>query len=308
MLLAAGLAAVALPSLAQDRLRVSATRRGTWDGAVVELAQRLGIMKRHGIELEINYVWGSRDAVNAIVTNAADVGIAADVVDVLDAALSSAPVQIIAGQATGAHDLYWYVRASSPIRAWTDTDRRTIAYSTDCCTRSVVKAFIREKSLKARPVATGWPSPTLSQVLSGQIDIGWAAPPFGLEHLENSEIRIFAQGSDSSFADITLRVNITSQQMNATRRDPLTRFMRGWRQTIDAMYADPRALKLYADWRRMPLERARRLRDQFFPKPMLDPDRMIGLERTMAEAVADGTLRKPLPSSSLSDLVQRIPN
>ena len=47
--------------------------------------------------------------------------------------------------------------------------------------------------------------------------------------------------------------------------------MKAYRETIDYMYADPAALKVYADFVGISEEKAKRTRDGFFPKPRSIP-------------------------------------
>ena len=61
--------------------------------------------------------------------------------------------------------------------------------------------------------------------------------------------------------------------------------MKGVRETIDWSYTDPAALKIYADWLGISLEKAKRSRDGFFPKAGLDPDRIVGLDVIVKDAV-----------------------
>jgi len=50
---------------------------------------------------------------------------------------------------------------------------RTIAFSgKGSSTDGIVTAYMKQYGLKAIPTATGGPAPTLTQVMSGQIDIG----------------------------------------------------------------------------------------------------------------------------------------
>src|SRR5205814_6105489 len=123
----------------------------------------------------------------------------------------------------GASDLYWYVRADSPIKTVKDFDGKTIAYSTNgASTHMVVSAFIKQFDLKAKAVATGGPIPTLTQVMYAQIDVGWAAPPDGLDQLGRGDIRYIANGNEVGiFKNQTVRVNITNTHTLATRRDAL---------------------------------------------------------------------------------------
>src|SRR6185436_3681159 len=111
--------------------------------------------------------------------------------------------------------LYWYVRADSPIKTLADaTASNTIAYSTNgSSSNNLVLAFIAELGAKAKPTATGSPAGTLTAVMSGQVDIGWAAPPFGLKEIKEGKIRIVAHGSDvPSLRGQTVRVLIVNAE------------------------------------------------------------------------------------------------
>ena len=70
-----------------------------------------------------------------------------------------APVRVILPAFTGTSDLYWYVKADSPIKSLKDaTDKNTIAYSTNgSSSNNIVLAFVEEWALKAKPTATGTP-------------------------------------------------------------------------------------------------------------------------------------------------------
>ncbi len=120
-----------------------------------------------------------------MISGSVDIGVAAGVMGVLGAYSKGAPVRIIGAETTGAGDLYWYVKADSPIKTLKDTEGKTISYSTNgSSTHGIVTAFMKQYSLKAKPTGTGGPPGTLTQVMSGQIDVGWSAPPFGLDQLD----------------------------------------------------------------------------------------------------------------------------
>ena len=44
-------------------------------------------------------------------------------------------------------------------------------------------------------VPTGGPPGTLTQVMSGQIDVGWSVPPFVLQELADGKLAIIARGA-----------------------------------------------------------------------------------------------------------------
>jgi NitT/TauT family transport system substrate-binding protein len=255
------------------------------------------------------YTQGSGETQQAVIAESVDIGIAAGTMGAMSAFAKGAPVRIIGAETTGASDLYWYVRADSPIKSIKDFDGKTIAYSTNgASTHMVVSTFIKQFDLKARAVAAGGPIPTLTQVMSGQIDVGWAAPPDGLDQLDRGDIRYIANGNDAGiFKNQTVRVNVTNLRTLATRRNALERFVTAYRETARWFYSGDDALKLYADWLGITLAKAKRTRDEFYPWEAVDPDRLVGLESVVLDAVTLKYLTTPLTRSQLDELVVRFP-
>jgi NitT/TauT family transport system substrate-binding protein len=292
---------------AQDTLKVAAGQRGNWDTSVAEIGQRGGIFKKQGLNLEILYTQGGGETQQAVISGSVEVGVATGIMGVLSAASKGAPVRIIGAETTGATDLFWYVAANSPIKSLKDTEGKTIAYSTNgSSTHGIVTAFMKQYDLKAKPTATGGPAPTLTQVMSGQIDVGWSAPPFGLQQLDEGKIRIIASGNDATvFKGQTVRLLITNVSTLASRKSVIDRFMEAYRETIDWMYSDdPAALKTYADFVGISFATAKRTRDGFFPKPSIDPDKVVGLDVIVQDAVALKYTAAPLTKEQLAELIQ----
>lgn len=197
--------------------------------------------------------------------------------------------------------------ADSPIKSLQDTEGKTIAYSTNgSSTHGIVTAFMKQYALKAKPTVTGGPSPTLTQVMSGQIDIGWSAPPFGLKQLDGKKIRIIASGYDATvFKGQTVRLLITNVPTLQNRKAVIDRFMKAYRESIAWIYSnDPAALKTYADFVGISVETAKRVRDDFFPPAAIDPDRIVGLDTIVPNAVALKFTAAPLTKEQLAELIQ----
>jgi len=307
VLMAFALGAASQTAHAQDALKLAAGQRGNWDTTIAEVGQRAGIFKKHGLTLEILWTQGAGETLQAIISGSADIGVAAGIMGVLSAYSKGAPVRVIGAETTGASDLYWYVPASSPIKSLKDTEGKTIAYSTNgSSTHGIVTAFMKQYDLKAKPTATGGPAPTLTQVMSGQVDVGWSAPPFGLQQLDEGRIRIVASGNDAAiFKGQTVRLLITNVQTLQNRKPVVERFMKAYRETIDWMYSDdPAALKTYADFVGISVAMAKRTRDGFFPKTAVDPDVVIGLDTIVQDAVALKFTAAPLTREQLAELMQ----
>jgi NitT/TauT family transport system substrate-binding protein len=301
------IAGAAMPSAnAQDTIKLTVGQRGLWDTSISDVGQRAGIFKKHGLNLEILYTQGSGETQQAVFAGSVDIGIGTGVMGALSGFTKGAPVRILGNEIMGAGDLYWYVKADSPIKTIKDFNGKSIAFSTvGASTHGVVTAFIKQYGLtNAKPTPTGSPAPTLTAVMSGQVDVGWAAPPFGLDQLDRGEIRQIATGNDTVFKGQTVRLVITNVQSLKNRKDALVRYMRAYRETIDWMYADPAALKTYAEFAGITEEKAKRIRDGYFPKPVLNPDQIVGLDLIMPEAVNLKFTSKPLTKEQLDELIQ----
>ena len=70
------------------------------------------------------------------------------------------------------------------------------------------------------------------------------------------------------------------------------------------MYSDPAALQRFAEISGLPEGVARRMRDEFFPKEILLPDRIVGLKEVMKDAVALDYIQKALSRRQIANLVQ----
>ncbi len=191
------LALMATPAWSADQIKATLGQKGNWDTAIIHLGTRAGIFARHNIEVETVYTSGSGETLQPVISGSVDLGFAVGTLGAMAAYAKGAPVRIIGAQATGAAD-YWYAKASSPIKTLKDTADKTIAFSTrGSSTNSIVLAFMKEFNLKARPTPTGNPASTLTAVMTDQVDVGWASPPFGLKEIEEGKIRVVARATDA---------------------------------------------------------------------------------------------------------------
>jgi NitT/TauT family transport system substrate-binding protein len=306
MALAALTIVLAHAAHAQDALKLAVGQRGNWENAMPELGQKAGIFKKHGLELEILYTQGGGETQQAVISGSVDIGIGVGTGGAMGAFAKGAPIRAFANSMTGAHDLYWYVPATSPIKSMKDAGGRSIAYSTrGSSTNMIVLGFLKHFGIDAKPVAAGNPASTFTQTMSGQIDVGWASPPFGVEAIEQNRIRVVARGSDvPSFRDQTVRVQIVNAAAIEAKKDALARFVQAWRETIDWMYSDPAAIKAYAEWVNVPEALGRRVRDEFYPRENLDPDRIAGIDQAVTDAIELKFLAAPLTKEQLDRFFQ----
>jgi len=302
----AGLLLSQSTAYAQDALKLAVGQRGVWENAISELGQDAGIFRKHGLALEILYTQGAGETQQVVVSGSADIGVGLGTYGVLGGFAKGAPLRVIGASMTGANDQFWYVRSDTAIRNVSELDGRSVAYSTaGSSTNVVVLALQRQFAHGLRPVATGSPSATFTQVMSGQIDVGWTTVPFGLEPLEQGRIRMIARASDiPQLRTQTVRVIVANAVALEHRKDVFARYLQACRETLDWMYRDPAALEAYAQWANIPERLARRVRDEFIARQDIDPDRISGLDEIMADAVAFRYLPAPLSPQQLHELIQ----
>jgi NitT/TauT family transport system substrate-binding protein len=81
--------------------------------------------------------------------------------------------------------------------------------------------------------------------------------------------------------------------------------MTAYREAVDYMYSDnPQVTKDYAEFVGVSEAVAKRVRDEFFPKSLLDPDEIKGLDVIIPEAVTLKYTAAPLTKEQLGELIQ----
>ena len=301
------LALAAGSASAEDTLKVVIGQINNWENQAPTLGQDAGIFKKHGLVLENTGTQGAGETIQAVISGSADIGAGVGAAGVMRAFSKGAPVRILAPAFTGTGDLYWYVKPDSKIQSLKDTTpENTIAYSTNgSSSHNIVVAFTSELGAKVKPTATGGPAGTLTAVMSGQVDIGWAAPPFGLKEIEEGKIRIVARGSDvPSLRNQTVRVLIVNADVLKTKKDAIMRFVDAYRESVDWMYSDPKAIKMYADKIKSSEDVIRKSIADFQPKAALQTDEMQDLDGIQRDAVKLKFLDKPLTKEQLAEFLQ----
>ena len=196
-------------------------------------------------------------------------------------------------------------RADSGIRGIKDLAGRSIAYSSGGSSGHIaLLSLLAENNIQARPVATGGMPGTLTQVMSKQIDVGWSAPPFGLDQAQRGEIVIIARGNDvEQVKQQTVRVTIANADSLKNKRADITRLMEMMVRAIDWSYQSDRALDHYAEFANVSRETARRTRDEFYPRSAFHFDEVRGLDAMLKDALEYKYISTPTAQAQLAGLI-----
>jgi NitT/TauT family transport system substrate-binding protein len=290
---------------AEDSLKIAIGQRGGWEQCVSEVGQNHGFFKKHGLVLEVLYTQGSAETLQSVISNSIDVGIGLGTHAMLGAFLKGAPVRAIGGSFTSADEQFYYVIGDSPIRSMKDADGRTIAISTNgSASNMFALALAKHFGITLKPQPTGAYAATLTQTLTGQVDIGFAAAPFNLNYVDDGKIRIVARGNEvPELRDMTSRLIVVNTAGLARRRDALKRFMLAYRETLDWLYSDPQAIKAYATWSGLP-ETIAKQAPIYMTRANMEPTRISGLDGMMVDAVKFKYIPAPLSEAQLKELFQ----
>ncbi|HTH97610.1 MAG TPA: ABC transporter substrate-binding protein [Stellaceae bacterium] len=305
-IIAATVAALPLQARAEDEMKVAVGQRGNWDTSVCQLGQDAGIFKKHGLKLDILYTAGGGETIQAVVSGSADAGMAVGTLGVIGAYAKGAPIRIIQGQATGTAE-FWYVRADNKLKTLKDAmPETTLAFSTaGSSTNEAVLGLSEVYGIKPKLVPTGNPPTTFTAVMSGQIDVGWASPPFGFKQLDAKQIRIVAHADDvPSLRNETIRVNISNTNFVTKHKDVLDRFRAAYIESLNWMYSSDAAVAAYVKFAKSNADVVKRLRTEYITKAMEDPTKFSGTETLMKNAIRFKMLDKPLTDAQLKELVQ----
>ena len=146
--------------------------------------------------------------------------------------------------------------------------------------------MLQAAGAKAQPTPTGGTAATLTQVMSGQIDIGWSVPPVGLREEAAGEVRIIARGTDlPALAEQTTRVNIANAAWLKENRAVAVRFAHAYDRSLNFAHSNPKALEWYAEGTGIDAVLARRIRDAYYPASAMQSDVIKGLDATLRDMV-----------------------
>jgi NitT/TauT family transport system substrate-binding protein len=273
---------------AQEKLKVAIPQRGCWDSSWVEFGQAAGFFKDAGLDIEIFWTDGGAQTLTAAVSGSVDVALSNGFLGVVGAYVKGAPIKIISAEMTGATEIYWWVKADSPYQTLKDVpEGKTIAFSSPGSSSNLILlALLKQSGSKAKPIATGGVPGTTTQVMTGQIDVGWSVVPLGLQDVQEGKRRIIARANEVvEMRNQTIRVNIVNADILKAKRAAITKFMEVYAKSIDWAYSNPQAIEMFAKNMKVPVAVAKQGVDEYYPKSAMQMGEIRDLDRTLQDAL-----------------------
>jgi NitT/TauT family transport system substrate-binding protein len=294
--LSIGLAASGFSACAQTTtLKVALPQKGNWDTGITEFGVKAGFFKEAGLEIEVLYTQGGAQTVQAILAGSVDVAMQGGILGLVGAYTM-----------TGTPDIFWYARADSGIKSFSDVEGKTVSFSSPgSSTNLVLLNLFDHYKVKGKATPTGGIPGTFTQVMSKQIDVGWSAPPFGLKEVATKELTIVARGSEvPSLQTQTVRVNFTTADTLAKKRAALVKFQEVYNKTLEWAYKDPKALEYFAEAAAVSLDVAREARDGFYPQAAMQPFEIRDMQKTLDQSLDFKFITKAMTPDDVKGLVE----
>jgi NitT/TauT family transport system substrate-binding protein len=101
-----------------------------------------------------------------------------------------------------------------------------------------------------------------------------------------------------------VRVIIVNANALKEKRDAIMRFAKGYREAVEWLYADPKALEMYSAKVNRPVDLLRDSLQEFHPKSAMQTETMADLEGAVKDAVALKFLDTPMTKEQLAEFLQ----
>jgi len=101
-----------------------------------------------------------------------------------------------------------------------------------------------------------------------------------------------------------VRTIVVNANALKTKHDAIMRFVDAYRESVDWMYSDPKAIEMYATKIKRTPELIKGSVAKFHSKPTMQTDHMADLEAANQDAVKLKFLDKPLTKEQLAEFIQ----
>lgn len=304
-LAAAGLAVASTSAQALDKVTMVNSTKFVFETEHPYAAIENGIFKKYGLDVTMIHGSGGAASLQAVITGSQDIVWGNGVLGVVAAYAKGAPVRILGANIRGVPDLYWYVKADSPIKSFKDLKADDqFVYSRPGSTTNLAAYYIKKAlNVPAKLVSVGGPGSSRTQVMSGQVTTGWSVYPLNKDLLRQGKIRIIGTGKQAKgLVGVTIRVVAANSNWLDKHRDVAERYMLAMMEGRARSYYSDEELHAYAKRWKLNYED---VKDAAKDTPMEDTTLLpvSGLDTINQIALESHKINKLLTKEQLHELV-----
>jgi len=186
------------------KLKVAVAIKGLLTTSIpIIIADKLGFFADENIELDqIIHTRGGAETVQIISSGQAHVNVFTGILGAMGAFKKGAHIRVIALESTfGAPEVFFYAKGDVPYNSLDELpDGVKIAFSRPGSSSHLMtlsaQAALKKRGKTAEAVSTVGLPDTYTAVKTGQVDIGWAVPPFFLDQVAEGKLKVLYIGND----------------------------------------------------------------------------------------------------------------
>jgi NitT/TauT family transport system substrate-binding protein len=294
---------------AAEKLKVAIPQKGFWDSSWVEFGEAAGFFKEAGLEVEVFYTEGGAQTIATVASGSVDIAMSNGILGAIGAYAKggdATPYRIISAEMTGAHELFWWVKADSPIKTLKDAgEGKTVAFSSPGSSSNLILlTLLKQAGSKAKPLPVGGAPASYTQTMTGQVDVGWSVVPFALQDVNEGKARIVARAREATeLLNQTIRANLANINSLKTKRETIAKFMQVIQKSIDWGYSNPQAIEIFARNMKVSPALAKQAVDEFYPKSAMQIGEIKDLERSLKDALEYKFLPSPKTPQDIAGLI-----
>jgi len=301
----AGATLLAGPSFAADKVRLVNSTKVVFEMDHPYTCIEEGICKKYGLDVSVIHGSGGAASLQAVLTGSQDVVWGNGVLGVLSAYAKGAPIRVLGSNIRGVPDLYWYVKADSPIKTFTDLKAgQELAYSRPGSTTNLAAIYIKNAlGLKAKLTSVGGPSGSRTQLMSGQVATGWSVYPLNKGLIRQGKIRVIGTGKAAAGLNgVTIRVIAANLNWLNKNREAAKRLMVAMEESRSTTYTSAKRLRAYAKRWKLNYEDVKSA-PQDTPPELTTMLPLSGLDKINEIALQNKKIKKLLTAAQLKELV-----
>jgi NitT/TauT family transport system substrate-binding protein len=255
------------------------------------------------------YTEGGAQTIATVASGSVDIAMSNGILGAIGAYAKggdATPYRIISAEMTGAHELFWWVKADSPIKTLKDAgEGKTVAFSSPGSSSNLILlTLLKQAGSKAKPLPVGGAPASYTQTMTGQVDVGWSVVPFALQDVNEGKARIVARAREvTELLNQTIRANLANVNSLKTKRETIAKFMQVIQKSIDWGYSNPQAIEIFARNMKVSPALAKQAVDEFYPKSAMQIGEIKDLERSLKDALEYKFLPSPKTPQDIAGLI-----
>lgn len=187
-----------VPADAQTKVTVASTSKQIIDNLPFFVAQKTGILEKHGLVLETTHFAGGGEVVRAVSTAVADIGMVSTSAAIVAIARGE-PLKLISAWTAPSYGIVWIMPAASKMKTVADLAGQKVGISRPASvSHTGLLAALKANGItdKVQVVPVGGPGDSWAALTSNRVQASWHTAPDVYGLIDSSKARLLFKISD----------------------------------------------------------------------------------------------------------------